>query len=383
MLICVICLSESALGKGIQTLTVEEGKTMTIKEETLFIGKSIVIEPDATLILDNTSILRWKGDSTEVLMGDNSTLFLNASRMNTSVIRGDSVRAVTFDNSDLIAEEIALHASEIRSVSSTISSINISGEGRLIELQNSTIEGAHTYLKSIFTRIEGSTIDSREIEFLSAEYLSIGKTTLLGNVTVGDLFETSDALIKMRDVYLDWSAFTLHSNLPLTPYNTFTARVTNPADTPMAGIEVLIYADGEQIGNASTDQDGKAEFNLPAATIHDGRGQVTFINYTAVVHFTNTTASANFTLVSPLTLTLREETAPPEPNETSTPTIANEPESSATTSKTPDVADVTPAVTLTRRVMGAFLTGSFIILGLTIGGVLGVIALIIKRRGRD
>jgi len=337
-LICIICLSDPALGKGIKSLIVEEGETMTLKDETLFIGKNIVIEPDATLILENTSILRWKGDSTQILMGENSSLFLNASQLNTSVIAGSSVRAVTFDNSDLRAEEITLHASEIRFVSSTISFINISGAGRVIEVQDSTIDGERTYLESIFIILEGSTIDSHEIKLMGVDYINVGKTALIGDVKIGSLLYAGNALIQMQDVYLDWSNFTLHSP-PLTLYNTFTARVTNPTDIPVTDAEVLIHTGDKPIGSATTDQDGFASFNLLAGTIHGGKTLPSFINYTAIVHFTNSTASTNFTLEVPLTTTLREEPPPPEPIETSTPTaeetfdwlamIENESESSA------------------------------------------------------
>jgi hypothetical protein len=386
MLISIICSGEPTLARGVKSLVVEEGETMTIEASDLFIGKNITIEPDATLIIKNTSIRRWKGDNTVILMKTNATLIVSSSVVNASAITGSSMKAIQITNSSITANEIQIHATEIRSVLSTISATNLTGEGRVLEFDDAGVQADNVDLASVFMNLEGSEIISSKIDFISLEYLNIKDVTLTGDVTIGSIFFGGDPLIQISDAYLDWPSLTVLEDPAIPVYNTLKVAVKNATYESVEGKEVLILDENKNIiGASNTDQNGCVSFNLLATTIYADSVPPTFLNYT-VETVGNSTSSCSLTMTSPLSITILEKPPLIEPANTSGPMaletfdwleiIENETSNESSTS---DIPENNAANDLTRRTMGFFLTKPFILMGTIIGGILGAITLIIKR----
>ncbi|MHC1564716.1 MAG: hypothetical protein ACXQS6_00100 [Candidatus Syntropharchaeales archaeon] len=386
MLIFIICSGEPALARGVKALVVEEGETMTIEADDLFIGENITIEPDATLILKNTSIRRWKNDSTAILMETNATLIVSSSVVNASTITGSSMKAIQITNSSIIANEIQIHATEIRSVSSTIDATNLTGEGRVVEFDDAGVQADNVNLASVFMNLEGSEIISSKIDFICLEYLNINDVTLTGDVTIGSIFSGGDPLIQISDAYLDWSNLTVLGDPVIPVYNTLEVVVKNATHEPVEGREVLILDENDDIiGDSTTDKNGSVSFNLLATTIYADSVPPTFLNYT-VETVGNSTSPCSLTMTSPLSITLLEKPLSIEPANISRPTVIEtfdrwesiENETSNESSRS-DRTEDNATGDFTRRAMGFFLTKSFIVMGAMIGGILGTIALVIKR----
>ncbi len=371
-----------AAARGVNSLVVEKGESMVIEGEDIFVRHNVTVEPDGALILKNASIRRWKGESTEIIMGENSTLAAYSSTINTSGVKGEMIRGIELENSSLTADIISLQATRMHLLSSLVQSTNFTFEGRIAELYSSTISGECINLSSVFMRLDGGEINASSIGLEGAEYINITRSNLTGDLTIKSPFLGAGTLIKITDSYLNWSNLTINGNTSIQIYNTLTVAVTTLSGEPAAGVEVVILDDERNpVKSAMTDQNGNARFNLLAARFTPGSSFPGFFNYTAEANLNGSTTSSSFTIERPLTIRLKEIAPPPTvvvPAEPAPPETFDRGE--MVENETSDTSSDT-AGNLTGKALGIFLLKAFLILGCVIGGVVGVIALLIRRGG--